>query len=103
MTPRHVIKLAHPFEHEGQPIETLELRRPKVRDLKALTTGQGGMMDRFNKLVADLAEISPAAVEEIDSEDFQAVQGWLSPLIGKDERPNDDAVKAAILELMAGS
>jgi Phage tail assembly chaperone proteins, E, or 41 or 14 len=102
MTPRHIIKLAHPFEHDGQAVEQLELRRPKVRDMKKMTSGKGDVMDRMLGLVADLAEITPDAVAEIDTEDFQAVQAWLNPLLGKDDSPNDDAVKAAIREILAG-
>jgi hypothetical protein len=103
LNPRHSITLKVPFEHDGQPIKILEMRRPKVRDIKAMAGGKGAMFERLQRMIADLAEIPPDAVEEIDAEDFQAVQKWLEPLIGAESGPNDAALRAMIAEMMAGN
>lgn len=100
LSPRHKIILKVPFEHDGQSIEELELRRPKVRDIKAMAGGKGAPFERLQRMIADLAEIAHDAVEEIDAEDFQAVQAWLEPLIGADKGPNDAALRAMIGEMM---
>ena len=103
LNPRHKITLKVPFEHEGQAIETLELRRPKVRDIKAMAGGKGEPFERYQRMIADLAEIPPDAIEEIDAEDFQALQKWLEPLIGADKGPNDAALRAMVADMMAGT
>jgi Phage tail assembly chaperone proteins, E, or 41 or 14 len=69
--------LKYPFEHQGQPYDTLKIRRPKGRDFKALDRVNGEMA-RVAHLISNLCEISPEAVEEIDGEDFVS----LSQIVG---------------------
>jgi len=71
----NAIKLQFPIESEGQTIETITLRRPKARDLKKMETGKGGEIAKSIDLIANLAEIPPSAVEDLDAADFQAISG----------------------------
>ncbi len=71
----NAIKLQFPIESEGQTIETITLRRPKARDLKKMENGKGGEIAKSIDLIANLAEIPPSAVEDLDAADFQAISG----------------------------
>ena len=67
------IELAVPVSVDGNVITELSLRRPKVRDLRALeeaTEGKSSQLDQGAALVALLSGIPEAAVEEMDATDF---------------------------------
>ena len=66
------IKLKHPITVDGREVAQLTLRRPKVRDLERMDKVSGEMAKAVT-LVADLAELSPDQVRELDAEDFTAV------------------------------
>ena len=66
------IKLKHPIVADGREITELALRRPKVRDLERMDKVSGEIAKAVT-LVADLAELSPDQVRELDAEDFTAV------------------------------
>ena len=67
------IELAVPVSVDGNVITELSLRRPKVRDLRALeeaTQGKPSQLDQGAALLSLLAGIPEAAVEEMDATDF---------------------------------
>ena len=66
------IKLKHPITADGREVAELTLRRPKVRDLERMDK-VAGEMAKVVALVADLAELAPDQVRELDAEDFSAV------------------------------
>ena len=66
------IKLKHPITVDGREVAQLTLRRPKVRDLERMDKVSGEIAKAVT-LVADLAELSPDQVRELDAEDFTAV------------------------------
>ena len=66
------IKLKHPILIDGQETAELTLRRPKVRDLERMDKVSGEMAKTV-ALVADLAEITPDQVRELDAGDFTVV------------------------------
>ena len=66
------IKLKHPITVDGREVAQLTLRRPKVRDLERMDKVSGEMAKAVT-LAADLAELSPDQVRELDAEDFTAV------------------------------
>ena len=66
------ITLKHPITVDGREVAKLTLRRPKVRDLERMDKVSGEIAKAVT-LVADLAELSPDQVRELDAEDFTAV------------------------------
>lgn len=75
------IKLKHPITADGIELKEITLRRPKVRDLERMDKVSGEMAKAVT-LIADLAEISPDQVREIDAEDFAAAAEALGDFLG---------------------
>lgn len=74
MSKTEEIKLDYPIELEGRKIETLSLRRPKVKDQLAADKGGGSDADKEIRLFANLCEEAPATLEELDSADYRKLQ-----------------------------
>ncbi len=66
------IELKHPITVDGREVAQLSLRRPKVRDLERMDKTAGDTAKAV-ALIADLAEISPDQVREVDAKDFVAL------------------------------
>ena len=66
------IKLKHPIVADGVKVTELALRRPKMRDLERIDKVAGEIAKAVT-LTADLAELTPDQVRELDAEDFAAV------------------------------
>ncbi|WP_031485569.1 phage tail assembly protein [Maridesulfovibrio frigidus] len=68
------IKLEYPVEDNGGKIEKLEMRRPKVRDqITAKKTSKSS--DELEVLLfANLCEVAPAVIEEMDMKDYSKLQ-----------------------------
>ena len=79
------IKLKHPIIADGVEVTELALRRPKVRDLERIDKVAGEIAKAVT-LTADLAELTPDQVRELDAEDFAAVAERLGDFLG-DARP----------------
>ncbi len=69
-----VIKLAHPIDHDGQTIDTLTLRAPRVRDMLAADKATGSEMDKEIQMFAHLTEQEPAFIEALFLSDYQGLQ-----------------------------
>lgn len=67
------IKLTYPVEAEGRTIDEITIRRPKARDLRKMETAKGGEIAKSIDLIANLAELPPSAIEDLDASDFQAL------------------------------
>lgn len=76
------IELQHPVTVAGEEIKRLTLRRPKVKDQLAADKGTGSNADKEVRLFANLCEVAPAVIEELDLADYRQVQeaysGFLS-------------------------
>lgn len=76
------IQLKHPFDRtDGSGrVETITMRRPKVKDLKAADGGTA--QDQETTLFANLCELAPADLDEMDLADYKQLQktyeGFLS-------------------------
>ncbi len=79
------IKLKHPIIADGVEVTELALRRPKVRDLERIDKVAGEIAKAVT-LTADLAELTPDQVRELDAEDFAEVAERLGDFLG-DARP----------------
>ena len=73
MTTCTTVVLGIPVSVDGNTITEISIRRPKVRDLRALeevTQGKPSQLDQGAALLSLLAGIPEAAVEEMDATDF---------------------------------
>ncbi|MBU0680099.1 MAG: phage tail assembly protein [Proteobacteria bacterium] len=68
------IKLKHPVEIDGATVDSLDMRRPKVKDQLAADKGAGGNAAKEVRLFANLCEVVPATIEELDLSDYQQLQ-----------------------------
>lgn len=67
------IKLKYPIKDGGQDITEITLRRPKVRDQLAASKAQGEAEQEVN-LFANLSDLTPDLIGELDVADYQALQ-----------------------------
>lgn len=77
----HTVELKYPVEFQGHTVAALGFRRPKVRDLRALTNGAGSDEEKAIKMMADLCERPVELLEELDPVDFTTIQDWLEPIL----------------------
>ena len=79
---RSIIELDYPIMVDGSEVKTVSLRRPKVRDLIAAAKGNRGNEERELSLIANLAEMSPQDLEELDVKDYAKAQKTPSDFFG---------------------
>ncbi len=76
------IQLQYPVSADGQTLTALKVRRPKVKDRLAAAKTGGDPATQEVRLFANLCEVSPATIEELDMADYtrlqEALQGFLS-------------------------
>lgn len=75
------IKLDNPIKIDGVEIHELSLRAPKVRDLLISSKKEADESEREVKLIANLAEISPEAIQDLDLRDYLKIQNWLKDFL----------------------
>ena len=80
------IKLDYPIQIDGATINEISLRRPTVKDMRVarITGGKDDAAQEIN-LIANLAQITPDAVESLDMADFVKVQKALQGFFGLSE------------------
>lgn len=76
------IKLAYPVTIEGVEVNSLTMRRPKVKDQLVSERSGGTNADKEVSLFANLCEVAPDVIEELDLIDYKSLQkeyeGFLS-------------------------
>ena len=76
------ITLKYPVTVDGIEVTTLTMRRAKVRDSRDAQRDGGSSAEAEIRLFANLCEVTPAAIEEIDMADYARIQkvyeGFLS-------------------------
>lgn len=77
-----VYKLLQPFEWDRRIVDSLELRRLKVKDIQSLPKNE--TESAIELLCRSLDEI-PAFVKELDVEDFTEVSKIISGFFGKSQ------------------
>jgi len=77
------IKLDYPAVVDGEKIERLNMRRPKVLDQKAANKSGTNDEGREITLFANLCDVDTKVIDELDLLDYQKLQetytGFLSP------------------------
>jgi hypothetical protein len=71
------IKLENPIKIDGVEVNEISLRSPKVRDLIASSKKNIDEAEKEVNLIANLGEISPETVQELDLRDYIKIQEWL--------------------------
>jgi len=76
------IKLKYPIDVAGEQITSLNLRRPKVRDMLAADKAAEGEAEKEVAMFANLCEVSRDTILELDGVDYgqlqKAYSGFLS-------------------------
>jgi hypothetical protein len=75
------IVLAHPIQYNGILLKEISLRRPKVRDRLVVDRMTVSDAEKEILLIANLAEISREAIEEIDLADYANIQKVLQSFL----------------------
>jgi hypothetical protein len=75
------IILAHPISYNGILLKEISLRRPKVRDRLVVDRMTASDAEKEILLIANLAEISREAIEEIDLADYSKIQKVLQSFL----------------------
>ena len=70
-----VIKLIEPITVNGTTYENLRIRRPKVRDRLAVERMKKSEAEKEIFMIANLAEVEPEVIEELDLADYAKIQG----------------------------
>lgn len=82
---RVVVKLSRPSEANGVQVDSLSLRAPTVRDLRAAQSGNGDDEQRELNLFASLAEIGTKDLEGLALKDYSRLQTGYFRLVQDDE------------------
>lgn len=72
----NTVSLAVPFEWQGQMIAEVTIRRPKVKDLRAIEVSsrdRTSQLDQGAEMLAKLTGLPIEAVDELDAQDFTAI------------------------------
>ena len=68
------IELEFPITISGVEVKHFVMRRPKVRDEVAFTKSKGDEADKTLSLMANLCEVTPDDLLELDSSDFKKLE-----------------------------
>ncbi len=68
------ISLSHAISIDGVQVETLNLRRPKVRDMLAIEKSGHSDAEKEIHLFANLCEVTPDSVLALDMADYVKLQ-----------------------------
>ena len=82
------IKLKHPITVDGHEVDTVNLRRPTVRDLLAIDKVSGTIAISV-KMISNLAELTPEQVQTIDAQDFAAITRTFEDFLSPDQQSSE--------------
>jgi len=93
MSNRQTLKLSEPIVIGGQKITEVALRRPKVKDLRALDHLDVNANDlaRGIEMAAILTGLPPAAIDELDAADFASISDVIAGFLPKPPEPGGGA------------
>jgi hypothetical protein len=77
------ITLKYPFTFDGTEYATLEMRRCKVKD-RRLAAQKKTDEEKEITLISNLCDVPPAVIDELDSADYEQLQGVLRGFFGLD-------------------
>jgi len=68
------ITLKYPLADNGETIDRITLRRPKVRDMLTSASDDLSDAEKEVRLFASLSGLTPALIEDMDVADYQQLQ-----------------------------
>ena len=68
------IEIKYPISVDGVKVKSLKLRRPKVRDMLSVESSQISDAEKEINLFANLCEVTPEALMELDMSDYAKLQ-----------------------------
>lgn len=68
------IELDYPVEADGGEVKSLTMRRAKARDSRDAQRGGGVPAETEIRLFANLCEVAPGVIEELDMADYAKLQ-----------------------------
>lgn len=76
-------KFAYPFTGvDGQEYEKIEVRRPRVRDLKTFVKdAEKDAVGAIERSIANLSDTPPTIISDIDLEDFAPIKAWFTAFL----------------------
>lgn len=80
------IKLSHPVVSDGTELRVLNLRRPKVRDVLLAAKIGGTEEEKEIRVLANLCEVAPDVVEELDMADYKRLQDGFRSFFEEESR-----------------
>ena len=86
MTDTARVKLSHPIEVGNRTIAEVTIRRPKVRDLRAMEKAREpgvSEIDQGVAMAATLCDLPLEAMDEMDAADFAAISEALGGFLPK--------------------
>ena len=86
MTDTASVKLARPIRVEERMVTEVTIRRPKVRDLRAMEKmrePEGTELDQGIAMAAALCDLPLEAMDEMDAADFAAISEVLGSFLPK--------------------
>lgn len=75
--------LEFPVEHKGETITELTLRRPTVREIKAMAASSKSGFEDTVDMVAVLAGKPVEMIDHVDGADYKPMQDWVGEILGK--------------------
>ena len=88
------IKLSHPVMSDGTELRVLDLRRPKVRDVLLAAKIGGTDEEKEIRVLANLCEVAPDVVEDLDKEGFKGSMRNGAALMRSSFHPSKEGFKA---------
>ncbi len=79
------IALKYPITIDGTEYSELQMRRSKVKDRLAVAAMKCGDEEKEINLFANLCEVSPKVIQELDESDYPAVQKVYMGFFGSKE------------------
>lgn len=91
MSLRTPLALQHPINVEGSDVTELQIRRPKLKDLKGLNLADLESLsgEALIQLISSLAEIPPSSAEQIDVADFDAIGDMIQSFFPEPKKTGD--------------
>ena len=81
MMDKTTIRLTQPINSNGCQLSELSLRRPRVRDRLAVERTTGNQAEKEILFIANLCEVAPEDIEELDMADYAKIQTVLSDFL----------------------
>lgn len=77
------IELEQPIQLDGRTLSTVTMRRVKVKDMLVHDKRAGSDGEKELHLIANLCELPPSALEDMDMADYGELQGVLKSFLSR--------------------